>query len=68
MPAAKSDAFVITRRFAAPRALVWECYSQERHLKKWWGPKGFKMIHCTADFRVGGVFHYGMEGPNGLVM
>ncbi|HWU54830.1 MAG TPA: SRPBCC domain-containing protein [Rhizomicrobium sp.] len=68
MSAAKSEPFVITRRFAAPRALVWDCYTQEKHLKNWWGPKGFKMLRCTLDLRVGGVFHYGMESPNGQVM
>ena len=72
MPAAKSetpkDAFVIIRRFAAPRELVWDCYTKEEHLKNWWGPKGFRMLKCSLDLRIGGVFHYGMESPNGMVM
>lgn len=68
MSAAANNPFVITRRFAAPRPLVWECYTEARHLKHWWGPKGFKMIHCTVDLRVGGIFHYGMESPDGQVM
>jgi uncharacterized protein YndB with AHSA1/START domain len=69
MPAAKNkDAFTIKRRFAAPRDLVWDCYTKEEHLKNWWGPKGFKMLKCSLDLRVGGVFHYGLESPNGQVM
>jgi len=64
----KNEAFVIVRRFAAPRELVWDCYTREEHLKHWWGPKGFRMLKCAMDFRVGGVFHYGMETPNGQVM
>lgn len=68
MSAAKSDAFIITRRFAAPRDLVWDCYTKEEHLKKWFGPKGFKMVQCSLDFRVGGVFHYGMASPTGQMM
>jgi uncharacterized protein YndB with AHSA1/START domain len=35
MPAAANEPFVITRRFAAPRDLVWDCYTQEKHLKNW---------------------------------
>jgi uncharacterized protein YndB with AHSA1/START domain len=31
----------------------------------WWGPKGFKMVACDVDLRPGGVFHYGMESPDG---
>jgi uncharacterized protein YndB with AHSA1/START domain len=68
MSAAASNALVITRRFAAPRALVWDCYSKQEHLRHWWGPKGFKVIKCTVDFRVGGIFHYGLESPDGQVM
>ena len=55
MSAVENKPFIITRHFAAPRALVWDCYTQEKHLKKWWGPKGFKMLSCTLDLRVGGM-------------
>jgi uncharacterized protein YndB with AHSA1/START domain len=68
MSAAANEPFVITRRFAARRALVWDCYTQEKHLKNWWGPKGFTMLKCTIDLRVGGIFHYGMKSPKGDVM
>ena len=54
----------INAPLARPKgALVWDCYTQEKHLKNWWGPKGFTMLKCTLDLRLGGVFHYGMEGP-----
>lgn len=33
--------FVITREFAAPRELVFEAWTDSRHLAQWWGPKGF---------------------------
>ena len=26
------------------------------------------MLKCSLDLRIGGVFHYGMESPNGQVM
>jgi uncharacterized protein YndB with AHSA1/START domain len=60
--------FKISRTFDAPLSLVWEVYSQEKHLRNWWGPKGFEWVSGTLDFRPGGVFHYGMRPPNGHIM
>ena len=60
--------FVITRVFDAPRDLVWKVWTDVDHLKHWWGPKGFKMLFCTLDLRPGGIFHYGMQAPNGAEM
>jgi uncharacterized protein YndB with AHSA1/START domain len=64
----KSKEFTIERVFDAPRQMVWDAFTQSRHLKRWWGPKGFKMLACTLDLRPGGVFHYGMLAPNGQEM
>jgi uncharacterized protein YndB with AHSA1/START domain len=60
--------FVITRTFDAPRDLVWRAFTEAEHLKHWWGPKGFKMLSCKLDLQPGGVFHYGMQAPDGSVM
>jgi uncharacterized protein YndB with AHSA1/START domain len=57
--------FVVTRTFEAPRQLVWAAFTEEKHLAKWWGPKGFLPGHCKIDLRVGGSFHYQLLGPNG---
>ncbi len=35
---------------------------------KWWGPKGFKMIVGNLDLKPGGIFHYGMQAPDGSEM
>jgi uncharacterized protein YndB with AHSA1/START domain len=64
-----SDAvFSLTHTVDAPRDLVWRVWTEEEHLKHWWGPKGFTMKHCTVDLRPGGLFHYGMVAPDGLEM
>lgn len=63
-----SPEFVITRLFDAPRDLMWKVYSEAEHLRKWWGPKGFTMKSVNLDFRPGGVFHYGMQSPEGNTM
>lgn len=57
--------FVITRVVEAPRDLVWQMFTQEEHLKHWWGPKGFKVRQCKIDLRPGKLFHYRLEMPNG---
>jgi len=60
--------FSISRVFAAPRALVYEVHTKPEHLAHWMGPAGFETIGCTLDFRVGGQYHYGLRGPNGMEM
>ncbi|MCC6960828.1 MAG: SRPBCC domain-containing protein [Dehalococcoidia bacterium] len=59
---AEGKALEFTRRFDAPRELVWMAYSEAEHLKQWWGPKGWTTDPCTVDFRPGGVWHYCMKG------
>ena len=60
--------FSISRLLHAPRALVWEVYSQPEHLPHWFGPKGSSMSHSTLDFREGGTFHYCMKTDNGTTL
>lgn len=55
---------VLTRTFRAPRKLVFGAYSSCEHLRNWWGPRSWPMVECTMDFRVGGVWHYCLRGPN----
>ena len=57
--------FVITRAFDAPRERVWRAWTEAAQLKRWWGPRGFKVHTCTVDLRPGGIFHYGMKAPDG---
>ncbi len=56
--------FVITRVFAAPRALVWKAWTEKEHLTAWWGPRGFSN-RVEADVRPGGAFRIVMVGPDG---
>lgn len=57
--------FEAERVFAAPRELVFRAFSSAEHLKHWWGPKEWTLPVCEVDFRPGGVWFYGMRGPNG---
>lgn len=59
-----SAPFVLERRFAAPRELVYAAMTDARHLSAWMSPPGMEMSHCTVDARAGGVFHYAMKPRN----
>ena len=63
--ATSDDEFVISRIFDAPRALVWKLWTEERHLKHWWGPKGITISSIKVDLRPGGVMHYAMRAGDG---
>lgn len=63
-----SRPFVLTREFDAPRALVFAAFTQPEHLQHWMSPVGFEMLTCSVDLRPGGVFHYGLRGPDGSTM
>ena len=60
--------FEISRVFDAPRERVWQAWTEAEHLKKWWGPKGFTVTHCTVDLRPGGTMHYCLKAPGGAEM
>ena len=57
--------FVITRSVGAPRARVWQTWTQVEHLRHWWGPKGFTNTFHEFDLRPGGDWRFVMHGPNG---
>lgn len=58
---------VITRTFNAPRALVWQAWTDPKHIMQWWGPAGFNNETCASDLRVGGRFQLQMRAPDGNV-
>lgn len=57
---------IITRTYAAPRELVWQAWTDPKHIMQWWGPHGFSNTACVSDLRVGGSFHLMMQAPNGV--
>jgi uncharacterized protein YndB with AHSA1/START domain len=59
----------VTRRFEAPRALVFRALTTPEILKRWLlGPDGWALQVCTIDLRVGGAFRYVWRKPNGREM
>src|SRR3978361_1795029 len=56
---------VITRVINAPRELVFEAFTEARHLSQWWGPEGFTTTTRAFEFRTGGDWDFVMHGPDG---
>src|ERR687893_1435431 len=56
---------VISRVIDAERELVFEAFTEVRHLSRWWGPEGFTTTTRSFEFRVGGVWDFVMHGPDG---
>lgn len=56
---------IVTRVFDVPARILFQAYSECRHIKRWFGPKGYPVTMCEMDFRVGGKFRFAMTGPSG---
>src|SRR5215207_3664300 len=56
---------VVSRVIDAPRELVFEAFTEVRHLSRWWGPEGFTTTTRSFEFRVGGVLDFVLHGPDG---
>ena len=56
---------VSTRLFDAPRELVFQAWSDPKHLANWWGPKGFSTTTHLFEFKPGGMWRFVMHGPDG---
>jgi uncharacterized protein YndB with AHSA1/START domain len=60
--------FVLTRRFDAPRDLVFKTMTETEHLRQWWGPQGCTIEVIRHEPQVGGIFHYCMRFGPGVEM
>lgn len=56
---------VLTRRLAAPRALVFRALTDPAHLMRWWGPRGFTTPEADIDLKLGGALRIVMQAPDG---
>jgi uncharacterized protein YndB with AHSA1/START domain len=58
-------AIVFRRVFKAPARLVFEAWTKPEHLRHWRGPRGFELVACEADLRVGGGYRFVHRAPDG---
>ena len=54
-----------TRVLDAPRARVWEAWTDPKHVAQWWGPNGFTNTIHKMEVRKGGSWEFVMHGPDG---
>ena len=56
---------VLTRLYDAAREDVFDAWSSEERLVRWFGPDLYPAVSFELDFRPGGAFELCMRGPNG---
>jgi uncharacterized protein YndB with AHSA1/START domain len=54
---------LLTRRFEAPRQLVYDALTTPELLVRWYGARGWNLVGCTVDLRVGGRYRFESRGP-----
>ena len=59
---------VMARVFDAPRRLVFDALTKPELLKRWFGPRGWSLVVCEADLKVGGAWRWVLRGPDGRDM
>jgi uncharacterized protein YndB with AHSA1/START domain len=62
----KEREIVFTRILHAPRELVFEAWTDPKHVAQWWGPNGFTNTIYEMDVRPGGVWRFILHGPDGV--
>jgi uncharacterized protein YndB with AHSA1/START domain len=58
---------LITREFDAPTALVFDVLTEPEHVRKWGATHPDRMLECSIDLRVGGMYHSSFETADGTV-
>lgn len=58
----------MTRVFDAPRHLVFDAFTKPELLKRWFGPRGWSLVVCEVDLKVGGTFRFVLRSPDGKDM
>jgi len=63
--AADEPIIVMRRTFDAPRDVVWNVFTDPKHVVSWYGGHGFSNPKCEMDVRPGGRWSHVMRTPDG---
>jgi uncharacterized protein YndB with AHSA1/START domain/uncharacterized glyoxalase superfamily protein PhnB len=55
----------LTREIAAPRGIVWRCWTEPELIRQWFCPKPWNLAEADFDLRPGGRMNTRMAGPDG---
>jgi uncharacterized protein YndB with AHSA1/START domain len=58
----------LRRSFSAPRELVFDAFTKPDLLVRWYGARGWNLVKCEVDLRVGGAYRFVSSGPGGEEM
>lgn len=61
----EARSIVASRIYDAPRELVFDAWTDPKHISEWWGPYGFSTTTSAFDLRPGGEWRFVMHGPDG---
>ncbi|MGA9856499.1 MAG: SRPBCC family protein [Solirubrobacteraceae bacterium] len=56
---------LVTRKFDAPRHLVYKAWTTPEHVRQWWTANRGEMTVAEIDLRVGGKWRYAMDAHHG---
>lgn len=56
---------VLSRLLNAPRELIFDAWTDPKHIVQWWGPRGFTTTSHEMSVTPGGVWRFVMHGPDG---
>jgi len=56
---------LFTRVLDAPRALVWQAWTDPAHFVRWFGPASIAVKNCAIDARPGGTIRFRHEAADG---
>jgi len=54
----------VTKHFDAKPVMVWEAWTKQEILDKWWAPKPWRAETKKLEFKEGGSWQYAMIGPD----
>ena len=66
--ASEKTSLEIKRFINAPRARVYEAWTDPAQLKQWWGPESVQTRDFTADARIGGKYRWDLLNQEGEEM
>jgi uncharacterized protein YndB with AHSA1/START domain len=55
-----------SRLLDAPVELVWDVWTNSKHIKHWWGPCGYSSTVAKMDVRADGEWNLMMRGNDGI--
>jgi uncharacterized protein YndB with AHSA1/START domain len=61
-----SNEIHFTRVYDVPVRAVWDAWTVQEQLEKWWGPRDFTITTHSKELSVGGHWRYTMHGPDGV--